>query len=211
MNVRLLLACGPAGSLIFTTTFLTAPALHPGYSALRQPISALALGPYGWLQDLSFAVFAILTACYAAGLRAVLRPGTGATWAPILQWAAAGGLLIDAFFTQDPARGYPPGLVPPANPTTHAVLHVLGATLAFTALPLRNFALAYRFRQEPAWRGWATYSLLTALVFWGLMAAFFTANPHPAAPAGLWEKAASITMSLYGLLLALRLLARKGL
>lgn len=211
---RLLLGCGVLGSVLFTGTFLVEGATRPGYDPWRQPISALSLGAHGWVQSVNFIVFGLLLGCFAVGLRAALAPGVGSRWAPRLQAVAALGLIIDGVFAQDPGLGYPPGTPTPTTPTVHGLLHLLGATLAFTALPARCFVLARRFAKEshaePRWRGWATYSVATGVLFLVLLAAFGMAGGAQAGPAGLFEKLASIVMSVYGISLAARLLAGGG-
>jgi hypothetical membrane protein len=211
---QLLLWCGIVGSVLFTATFLVEGATRPGYDPWRQPISALSLGEGGWVQAVNFVVFGLLLACFARGLGLALAPGAGSKWAPRLQVIAALGLIIDGLFAQDPALGYSPGVATPAVASGHAPLHQLGATLVFTALPLRCFVLARRFalesRVDRRWRGWAAYSVATGVVFWALLAAFAVASGTPAGPAGLFEKLASIVMSVYGISLASMLLAAGG-
>jgi hypothetical protein len=211
---RLLLWCGIVGSALFTGTFLVEGATRPGYDPWRQPISALSLGAGGRLQAVNFVVFGLLLACFARGLGLALAPGTGSKWAPRLPVGAGLGLIVDGLFAQDPALGYPPGVATPAVPTVHALLHLLGAMLVFTALPLRCFVLAGRFavesRVDRRWRGWPAWSVATGVVFWALLAAFVVASGTQAGPAGLFEKLASIVMSVYGISLASKLLAAGG-
>ena len=204
---RLLLGCGVLGSLLFTGTFLAAGATRAGYDPWRQPISALSLGPGGWLQSLNFIAFGVLMGCFALGLRGALAPGTGAKWAPLLQAAVAAGLIIDGIFAQDPGMGYPPGTAAVTAASTHGLLHNIGLGLAATTLSARCFVLARRFAREPRWRGWATYSIITGLLFIALLAAFGMANGTPSAPAGLFEKLATIQASIYTIALCTRLLA----
>jgi hypothetical protein len=208
---RALLWSGIVGSVLFTAAFLVEGATREGYDVWRQPISALSLGAGGWVQGVNFVVFGLLLGCYAGGLHMVLAPGLGWKWAPRLQAVAALGLIVDGVFAQDPALGYPPGAPTPATPSPHAVLHLLGATLVFTALPLRCFVLARRFaeasRTDPRWRGWASYSVVTGVLFWALLAGFAVASGAHAGPAGLFEKLASVVMSVYGISLASHLLA----
>ncbi|MGI9005696.1 MAG: DUF998 domain-containing protein [Streptosporangiaceae bacterium] len=204
---RLLLACGVLGSLLFTAAFLIVGSARAGYDPLRQPISALSLGPGGWVQSANFIAFGLLMACFAVGLRGSLAPGTGAGWAPLLQAAVAAGLIIDGIFAQDPGRGYPPGITAVSTPSLHGLLHNVGLGLAATALPARCFVLARRFAAEPRWRGWAAYSITTGILFLVLLAVFGMTNATPSAPAGLFEKLATIQASIYTIALCTRLLA----
>ncbi len=52
---------------------------HPNYSHIREPIGALAMGPYGWIQRLNFTVAGLLWVTFALGLHFGLRPVPRAT------------------------------------------------------------------------------------------------------------------------------------
>jgi len=151
LRAWLLLAAGTAGGLAFTGVYLAEGATRAGYRALAQPISALSLGPGGWVQQLNFIVFGVLVCLSAAGWRAALAPGRGAVAFPVLRIAAGAGLVMDGLFAQDPSGGYPPGARPGAV-TVHGQLHTLFAVITITALASGCFVLAARFAAEPAWR-----------------------------------------------------------
>jgi len=51
---------GVAGAVLFTTIYLIEGMTRPDYNALQQPISALSLGPGGWLQQANFILYACL-------------------------------------------------------------------------------------------------------------------------------------------------------
>jgi len=55
-RLLLWLTCGTIGSLVFTAAYLIEGATRPDYSAWQQPISALSLGPGGWVQQVNFVV-----------------------------------------------------------------------------------------------------------------------------------------------------------
>ena len=44
-----LVSCGGVGAFLFTVTYLIEGITQPGYNAWQQPISALSLGPGGWV------------------------------------------------------------------------------------------------------------------------------------------------------------------
>src|SRR5437763_1067474 len=100
---RLLLICGPLGSVLFTTTYLIEGVTRPGYNAWQQAISALSLGPGGWVQVVNFIVYGLLVCCSAAGWRAALKPGVGATLVPLFEGLTGLGLIVCGIFSQDPA------------------------------------------------------------------------------------------------------------
>ena len=134
LSVRawLLLIAGTAGGLVFTGVYLAEGAARAGYRALAQPISALSLGPGGWVQQLNFIVFGMLVCASAAGWRAALSPGRGAAAFPVLRVAAGVGLVMDGLFSQDPSGGYPPG-AQAAAATVHGQVHTLFAMITITA------------------------------------------------------------------------------
>jgi hypothetical protein len=184
----LLLAAGTAGGLVFTGVYLAEGATRAGYRTLAQPISALSLGPGGWVQQLSFIVFGALAALSAAGWRAALAPGRGAWAFPALHVIAGAGLVLDGLFAQDPSGGYPPGARAGA-PTVHGQLHTLFAMITITALAGGCFVLAARFAAEPLWRRWAVFAAAAGAATIVFIAAFGAAGGHGGL-AGLWERAA---------------------
>ena len=184
----LLLGAGTVGGLVFTGAYLAEGATRAGYRALAQPISALSLGPGGWVQQLNFIVFGLLVCASAAGWRAALAPGRGAVAFPALRVIAGVGLLMDGLFAQDPSGGYPPG-VPVGASTVHGQLHTLFAMITITALAAGCFVLAARFAAEPAWRSWAVPAAAAGVATIVFIAAFGAAGGHGGV-AGLWERAA---------------------
>src|SRR5260221_477703 len=165
------LSCGTIGSVLFTITYLIEGVTHPDYSAWQQAISALSLGPGGWVQQINFVVFGVIVVFTAFAWRKFLKGGVGATWYPIVRGLEGLGLIMDGFFSQDPAPGYPKGAVLTA-PTLHAVIHQVFAFASITAIAVGLFILAWRFAREPRWRGWATYSVITGFLTIVLIATF---------------------------------------
>src|SRR6516225_4959407 len=207
LSVRawLLLAAGIVGGLVFTGVYLAEGATRAGYRALAQPISALSLGPGGWVQQLNFIIFGVLVCLSAAGWRAVLAPGRGAAAFPLLRAAAGVGLVMDGLYAQDPSGGYPPG-ARAAVPTLHGQLHTLFAVITITALASGCFVLARRFAVEPGWRRWAVFAAAAGVATVAFIAAFGAAGGHGGL-AGLWERAAGGATSVLTVAVLARLAA----
>ncbi len=204
---RVLLACGVIGPLLFILVFLIEGATRPGYSAWHNFVSSLSLGKQGWEQTANFLICGVLMLGFAFGLRRVLHPGVGSTWGPILLGIFGLSLIGAGLFATDPVLGYPPGA--PSTPTLHGALHVLVSTVAFVALPAACFVLAQRFAGDPAWRGWAVYSIATGiLVVVFLVAEDLVVSLNPNAPAGLFQRISIIIGWSWIALLALRLVGR---
>ena len=171
---RRLLLGGVIGPIVFVAGFLVIGAVRPDYDAARTFVSQLSLTDQGWQQIANFVVSGALIIGFAVGLRRVLP---GSRWGPILIGAAGVGLVLSGIFLTDPALGYPPGTPEgfPATNSWHATVHYVAALLVFAGLPAAAFVLARRFRAEGN-RGWATYSMLTAV---GMLAAYVLAISGP--------------------------------
>jgi hypothetical protein len=181
-----LLAAGFAG-ILFITAFVTLGLLAPGYNSARDTISALEFTALGVAQRANFFVFGLLLCAFAAGLRRELAGGRGAFLIPFFQ--AVGGLAVigDAIFIFNP-------------------LHLTCDLVAFNSALLVLFLFAWRFRNETRWRGWSSYSIATALLMIAFLTAFGFAN-HLGGPAGLLEKLAACTRTLWSALFVGRLLS----
>lgn len=210
LALRLLLACGAIGPLLFIVVFLIEGAMRPDYSAWRHFVSSLSLGERGWVQITSFVICGVFVICFAIGLRQVLHPGKSSTWGPILLGMFGLGLIGAGFFVMDPLLGYPPGA--PSTRTLHGTLHhLMGLVVFFISLPAATFVLARRFAGDPAWRGWFLYSIATGmLVIVFLVAGILAASSNPNAPAGLFQRLSIITGWGWIVLLAFRLMGRKA-
>ena len=172
-------------------------------------MSALSLGPGGWVQMTNFIVFGVVGIGFALALRATLAPGRGATWAPVLQAVAGLSMIIAGVFAEDPSAGYPAGVVHPAAATMHGMVHLIATFVSLPATVAFLLVLASRLAAEPGWRGWATWLRGTAILMMALLAAFGFAMAHHG-PAGLFEKAATIVVTIAGTALLTRVLARGG-
>lgn len=211
-TTTLLLTGGVVGPVLFVLAFLVEGATRPGYSAWRNFVSQLSLSDQGWEQIANFLVCGMLCLGFAFGLRRVLRSGTGATAGPVLLGIFALGLIIAGLFSTGPALGYPPGAeAGKTSETLPNIVHGLAGLVCFSSLPFACFALARRFAHDPAWHGWASYSILTGIVIAtcfiaSLVVAELDRNGvMPEAPAGLLQRIAIIAGWGWIALLAARL------
>jgi len=161
---RLLLWAGAVGPLLFVVVLLIEGATRPGYSAWHTFGSSLSLSHQGWMRITNFIVCGLLTLGFAIGLRQVLRSGKGSVWEPMLLGLFGLALIIAGIFVTDPGLGYPPGVPTPANPTGHGVVNALAGLFVFILPPIATFVMSRRFAGDPAWCGWALYSLLTGII-----------------------------------------------
>lgn len=80
---RLWCAVGAAG--LFMTTACAEGAQRPDYDAWHQAVSALSLGPGGWIQMLNFLVFGAIVLSTVPVWRQILVGGRGAAAFPALR------------------------------------------------------------------------------------------------------------------------------
>jgi hypothetical membrane protein len=210
--LRLLLACGVIGPLLFIVVFLLEGATRANYNPLRYPVSSLSIGDLGWIQAANFFMVGSLLFAFALGLRRALRTSRGGVWGPLLIGLAGIGLFGAGIFTSDPVYGYPPGApLVLAQYSVHGHLHDLCSTLFFVGLPAACFVFCRRFATSGE-RGWAVYSFLAGL---GMLAAFvlaavgFSQNPSLVNFAGVFQRLAISIGLTWIAILAFWLMSKK--
>jgi hypothetical membrane protein len=202
--IRLLLAGGAIGPLLFIVVFLIEGATRPDYSVWQDAVSALSLGPGGWAQVTNFIVCGVLVFGFALALRRVLRPGRGSTWGPILLGIVGLGLIVAGIFVTDPGLGYPHEMST-ITVTAHGIIHNLVSLCVFISMPAACFVLARRDAADPAARGWAWYSFATGLVVIIFVVLTFVTTALNG-PAGLTQRIFLLVGWSWIALLAIRLL-----
>jgi hypothetical membrane protein len=153
--LRIFAWAGVAGPVLFTLVFLSQDILRAGYDPLAEPISALAAGRYGWVQQLNFVAFGVLTLLFAVGLHTGLRPMRSGIAGPVLLFVSGVGLLLAAAF---PLREDPSGEI--YDPGGHLVAGVLFFPVTAIALTV----LSWRLARDPRWRDLAGFLRLTGVL-----------------------------------------------
>jgi len=167
-----LLALGALAGPLYVAVSLTQTVTRDGYDPTRHAWSLLANGDLGWVHITNLIVSGALVIAGAVGLRAVLRTGPGATWAPRLLAGYGAGMVVAGTLPADPGRGFPPGTPEQVSVSWHGTLHLAAAGLGFLALVSTCLVLARRFRaaRRP---GWAAFSIATGGYF---LASFVALN-----------------------------------
>ncbi len=192
-SLLILLTCGVAGTALFPIIYVLEGATRPGYDAWRQTISALTLGPGGWIQQLDFALCGVSVLWMAFVWRKILAGGVCATWYPIIRGIEGLGLIAIAIITQDP-------------------LHTVFLVVIVNAMCFGLFVIARRFWKQPLWRGWATFSVACGLWPMVVMPLFGVAlNTHGVLSgyAGLFERLATNADTIWSLVLVALLWVRR--
>jgi hypothetical membrane protein len=147
---------GVVGPALFTVVFVVQEWFRAGaYDPVAEPVSALEAGPYGWVQQLNFVVFGVLTLVFAAGLHAGIGRSRAGWIGPALMGVSGIGLLLAAAF---PLRADASGAVyDPGG-------HFIGGVLFFPVTAAALVALSRRLARDPRWRGLARYTLVAGVV-----------------------------------------------
>jgi Protein of unknown function (DUF998) len=197
---RILLLCGAIAGPFFLLLVLIQDYTVPDFNPRIHLLSQLALGEWGWVQITNFVLAGVLNLLYAAGLWRRLHPGRAGTWGPFLMGAYGFGLIVVGVLRTDPANGFPPGVVTPAQPSWHGAIHALGGLFVFVflAAALTVFARFFLARRE---RGWACYCLASAVLilvifFWSFTAAALTVRLLRLATLVGWMAASVIAIEL---------------
>ena len=157
---------GLVGPALFTAAFLVQEAFRRDeYSPMAEPVSALEAGPHGWVQQVSFVVFGVLTMAFAWGLHRGMAPTKGGFAGPAALFVTGIGLFVAAAV---PIREDAAGVS--ITPTGHLV----GGTLFFLVSPVALILLSRRMRRDPVWRDLSTYTLVAGLAMVAAAAVMMT-------------------------------------
>jgi hypothetical membrane protein len=147
---------GIIGPVLFTVTFIGQEAFRTGeYNPLAEPVSALEAGPNGWLQQVNFVVFGLLTIAFAVGLHLGLRRTKLGILGPALLFVSGIGLLLAAGFPlKEDAAGvtYDPGG------------HIVAGLTFFLTSAVGLIVVASRLARDPRWQNLARYTLVAGLL-----------------------------------------------
>lgn len=190
---------GIIGPILFTALVITQGLLQPDYSHVAMPISALAAWPLGWVQNLNFAVFALLIAAFTVGLHRSVDPTRYGWLGPALMLASCVGILLVTAFPW-----YRSGDVMVESPQ-----HVLGAVLTFVGAGTGLIAFSRRVRADARWRDLSAYVLVTGVTMLIMFVVLGLFSIEPDAPfhaiAGLLQRVLVLEWFTCLIVLALRM------
>ncbi len=175
--IAALAAAGIAGPIMFAVVALVQSLLRPEHSLVADPISALAAGPSGWVQDVNFLVFGSLMIAYAIGLHLGVRP---------TRW----GMVGLAFLVLSGVGLVWAGLFPSTDATSarwdDRVLHIIAFPMTFLGAGIGLIVTSRRMAGDPRWRSVATYALATGIAVLLLLLVGAGLVRPPGAPLHPW-------------------------
>jgi hypothetical membrane protein len=175
--IAALAAAGIAGPVMFAVVALVQRLLRSEHRLVALPISALAAGPSGWVQDVNFLVFGSLMIVYAIGLHLGVRPS----------WVGVVGL---AFLVLSGVGLVWAGLFPATDATgtfqDDRVLHIVSFPVTFLSAAIGLIVMSRRMARDPRWQSVATYALATGIAMLVLLLAGGGLVRPPGAPLHPW-------------------------
>jgi hypothetical protein len=167
---------GIVGPMLFVAVFTVEGWLRPGYESASTFVSALSLGPRGWIQIANFIVTGGCFLLFARGLAAQFPDGKASCFGPLLLAIVGVGLLGSGPFVMDPVN------VPFPKMSWHGQAHSLLGALVFSLGPASAFVFFRRFRADERWRPLATWTLAAGLVMTAAVVLLKLAMLPPPAP-----------------------------
>src|SRR5918993_43429 len=199
--VAALAVAGIAGPVMFAGVALVQSLLRLEHSLVVDPISALAAGPSGWVQDVNFLVFGFLMIAYAIGLHLGVRPTRWAIVGLAFLVLSGVGLVWAGVFPSTDATG---------ARWDDRVLHIVTFPMTFLGAGIGLIVMSRRMAGDPRWRLSPTYALATGLAVLLLLLVGAGLVRPPGAPLhpwwGLFQWILLAVWFPYTVVLALRLL-----
>jgi hypothetical protein len=157
---------GILAPILFVGIFTLEGFLRPGYEPLKTYISALSLGPRGWIQMANFVVLGVLLLLFAWGIAAEFKDGKASRGGPILLAILGVLFLVSGPFVMDPTG------TPTDQMSVHGMIHGIAGGIVFLLMPITCFVFLRRFRADPKWQflqGWTlglgTFDALAVILF----------------------------------------------
>lgn len=179
---RVGLVAGLVGPTVFVTVFLLEGLLRNGYDPLADYVSALSLGPRGWVQIANFLLVGACLLLFAGAYARSHPTGASSRAAPTLLRVIGAGYLLSGPFVMDP-----PG-TPPAAASWHGLTHDILGAVVFVLMPIACFVLLRRIGREHGRRGlwWTVLTLAVTTAAADVVFTVATKMPALAAATASW-------------------------
>jgi hypothetical protein len=152
---------GIIGPALFVAVFLVEGAIRPGYNPLAEFVSALSLGPRGWIQITNFIIFGLLLFAFSRAVAAEFPSGKASRWGLILLTVTAVCYFISGPSVMDPATGTANELV---GATFHGLLHGIMGGIVFLLMPIVMFVYLRRFLSDPKWKFMVVWTWVLGII-----------------------------------------------
>jgi hypothetical membrane protein len=175
--IGLLAAAGIAGPAIFALVALVQSVLRQDHSLVQHPVSALAAGPSGWIQNVNFLLFGSLMIAYAVGLHLGVRQSRWG-WVGLVFLVLSGiGLVWGGVFPATDATG---------AFDENRLLHIPGFIMTFLGGGIGLVVMSRPMARDVRWQSVGTYALVTGISILVLILVGGGLVRPPGAPLHAW-------------------------
>ena len=164
---KLLILCGAIGPIFLIFSYIIQERLREGYNPIMVTISALAIGPEGWVQTLTFLIAGALIIFFGYGLFKLRKTEKFSKLTPFFIIICGIGLIGAGIFVTDPINGFPPELyVSGEGSSFYGIIHKIFAGFLFVGLPLACFAMDkyFKFKEDLKWRIYTLFTGISSLI-----------------------------------------------
>jgi hypothetical protein len=167
-------------------------AYRDGFDPWHQAISALSLGPGGWMQVVNLIGFGAVVLTTVSPWRQILAGARGGAAYPLLTALLGISFIGLGLIQQDPAPGYDPDGLRLKVPTALGLVHLAIAGVAALSSVAGLFVMGARLARDAAWPRWTFYSCATAIFVIGCVVVYGVWSIQPSGFAGTFERAALV-------------------
>jgi hypothetical protein len=167
---------GVVGPLVFVAVFTLEGWYRPGYDPVRMFVSALSMGPRGWIQITSFIVTGASFLLFARSVAVRFPTGPASRAGPIMLTIIGACLIGSGPFVMDS----PEILFPQMS--FHGRVHSILGAFVFSLGPASCFVFFRRFRLDADWRPLRWWTLAAGIVMTTAVVLMKVAMLPPPAP-----------------------------
>jgi hypothetical membrane protein len=175
--IAVLAVAGIVGPVLFAVVAVVHSLLRPDHSLVALPISALATGPSGWVQDVNFVICGLMFLAYPIGLHVEVRQTRWGMVGPALLVVSGAGLVLAGVFPAVDASG---------NLSYDSLGHTVASFMAFLGTGGGFIVTSRRLAGDSSWRSLATYTLGSGIAIVVLVFAFGALAERPGTPLHPW-------------------------
>jgi Protein of unknown function (DUF998) len=193
-SLSLLAALAIVGQLVLAASALLLP-IWSQYSLIRDDISELALGRYGFVQTAAFVIAGVGTLGLAFAIRQLTKGSWGSRVGSLLVAVYGAGAILSAVFPTD----HIDSRADLSSLSATGTIHIGIAIGSFLSVIVGMFVLSRTFARQNSWRSFSRWS-----VFFPAGALALTIVQQQGPLVGLLQRALVTVISAWLILVALR-------
>lgn len=143
---------------IFVSVFTIEGTVRSGYNPLKMYISALSLGPRGWVQISNFIVLGLLLFIFTLGLSQEFQTRKASRGGIITLYIISVLFFISGPFVMDPTE------TPTDQMSVHGLIHGLSGGIVFLLMPIIILIFLRRFFSDNNWQSFRWWTLILGTI-----------------------------------------------